>query len=183
MTARRLAAILAASPGHRDLLQAAALAGPAGGWIGAGFVRNAAWDVLAGRVPETASLADIDLVHFDAAQDAARDLAWEAALRAARPAPWSVTNQAHMAAANGHPPYRDLGAALAHWPETATAVAARLRGGAIEVLAPHGLDDLFAMVVRPTPAHAHDPAVVARRMAEKGWLARWPALRVAIRPG
>jgi hypothetical protein len=177
VSAARVAALLAASPTHMDALTAAALAGPSDGWIGAGFVRNAVWDALAGRVPGTAGLADVDLVHFD--PEAPDDLGYEAALRAARPAlPWSVVNQARMAAANGHAPYRDLADALAHWPETATAVAARLAGGRIEILAPHGLDDLFDRVVRPTPAHAGDPRVVRQRLVAKGWQRRWPELRI-----
>ncbi len=171
-----VAAILAASPGHQDALRVAALAGPTGGWIGAGFVRNAVWDALSGVAPSVSGLADLDVVHHDAARD--DDAAFEAALRAARPLPWSVTNQARMHAANGHPPYRDLADALAHWPETATAIAARLAGGRIEILAPHGVDDLLGLVVRPTPAHARDPAAVAARLAAKRWRARWPALRI-----
>jgi hypothetical protein len=46
-----------------DALRVAALAGPAGGWLAAGFVRNAVWDALSGRAPDTAYLADLDLVH------------------------------------------------------------------------------------------------------------------------
>ena len=182
MGAARVAAILAASPGHLDALAAAALAGPDGGWIGAGFVRNAVWDSLSGRMPDLGALDDIDLVHHDAARpDRARDLAWQGALNAARPRlPWSVTNQARMAGRNGHAPYRDLGAALAHWPETATAVAARLAAGRIEVLAPHGTADLFGLMVRPTPAHAGDASTVRARLAAKGWAEGWPGLRVAI---
>jgi hypothetical protein len=181
VSAARVAAILAASPGHLDALRAAALAGPEGGWVGAGFVRNAVWDALCGRAASVAALADLDLVHHDPARDAASDAAFEAALRAARPLPWSVVNQARMAARNGHAPYPGLAAALAHWPETATAVAARLRAGRIEILAPHGLDDLLGLVVRPTPAHAGDPRVVRARLAAKGWAARWPALRIATK--
>ncbi|WP_439549102.1 nucleotidyltransferase family protein [Falsiroseomonas sp.] len=176
MSTARVAAILTASPAHRDALQALALAGPRGAWIGAGFVRNAVWDALTGRTPETASLADIDVVHWD---DATPDAAFEAALRHARPAlPWSVTHQAGMAAANGHAPYRDVADALAHWPETATAVAARLVAGRVEVLAPLRLDDLMDLVVRPGPAHAAQPSVVRARLRAKAWPRRWPALRV-----
>jgi hypothetical protein len=179
MTATDVVALLLGSPGHRDALQAVALAGPRGAWIGAGFLRNAVWDAMAGRVPELGALADLDVVHWqDAAPDAAGDARFEAALRAARALPWSVTNQARMAARNGHAPYRDLADALAHWPETATAVAARLAGGRVEVLAPHGLADLLACRVRPTPAHAADPSVVRARLAAKGWAARWPFLRI-----
>ncbi|OYW09834.1 MAG: hypothetical protein B7Z53_02180, partial [Rhodospirillales bacterium 12-71-4] len=88
--AERVAAILAASPGHRDALQALALAGPRGGLLAAGFVRNAVWDALAGRVPDVAGLADLDVVHLDGA---APDAAWQAALRAARGLPWQVSHQ------------------------------------------------------------------------------------------
>lgn len=177
MSAGRIAAILAGSRPHRDALQAAALAGPAGGWMGAGFVRNAVWDALSGRAPDLAALADLDLVHHDPA--AAPDAGFEAALRAARDLPWSVVNQARAHGWNGHAPYRDLADALAHWPETATAVAARLAAGRIEILAPHGLQDLMHRVVRPTPAHAADPRALRDRLAGKAWLARWPALRLA----
>lgn len=179
MSAAAVAAILVRSPGHLDALRIMALAGPPGGWIGAGFVRNAVWDAMAGRRPDPSQLSDIDVVFHDAGRTASADASFEAALRAARPhLPWSVTNQAWMAEANGHGAYRDLTEALAHWPETATAIAARLAAGRIELLAPHGFDDLVAMVLRPSPAHAADPSVVRKRLAEKGWPSRWPALRM-----
>ena len=179
MSLDRVASLLAASPSHRDALQAAALAGPVGGWLAAGFVRNAVWDVLAGRMPDTADLADLDLVHHDAADcTPMADERYEAALRAARPLPWSVRNQARMHARNGHAPYRNLAEALSHWPETATAIAARLVNGRIQVLAPFGVEDLLAMILRPGPAHAADPAAPRARLASKGWAARWLGLRV-----
>ncbi|NKE48376.1 nucleotidyltransferase family protein [Roseomonas frigidaquae] len=174
MTAARVAAMLAASPGHRDALQALALAGPRGGWLGAGFVRNTVWDMLCGRAPEVTALDDLDVVHLD---HASADAVFEAALRAARPGlRWSVKNQARMAARHGHAPYPDLAAALARWPETATAVAARCATGGIEILAPHGVADLLGLVLRSPPRG--DPAVLRARMAAKGWLQRWPDLRV-----
>jgi hypothetical protein len=182
--AGRIASILRSSPGHRDALQALALAGPRHGWLGAGFVRNAVWDVLSGRPPDLAALADLDVVHFDAragdaAASAAADARFEAALRAARPAlRWSVTDQARMAARNGHAPYRDLAAALAHWPETATAIAVRLRQGEIEVMAPLGVADLLGLILRPGPAHLADPRVTRARLRAKRWQAHWPGLRV-----
>lgn len=179
MSRDRVAAILAASRPHLDALQAAALAGPRGAWIAAGFVRNAVWDALAGRSPEVAGLADLDLVHHDASNLAPEaDAAFEAVLHAARPLPWSVVNQARAHGWNGHAPYADLPAALAHWPETATAVAARLVAGRVEILAPLGVEDLLGGIIRPGPAHAAEPAVVRARMAAKGWPARWPALRL-----
>ena len=38
--------------------------------------------------------------------------------------------------------------AIATWPTTGTSIGARSGGGAVEVCAPFGLTDLFAMVVR-----------------------------------
>lgn len=180
MADARLARFVAARPWMRACLAAVAAHGPPEAWIGAGFLRNAVWDVLGGRDPRAVPPADLDVVFHDpAAASAARDAACEAALRAAAPGlPWSVTNQARMHARHGHAPYRDLADALARWPETATAVAARLRDGRVEILAPHGVADLFALVLRPTG----DPSVMRARLAAKGWLRRWPALRVLDGP-
>jgi len=175
MTPGEVAALCRTDPGMRAALEAVAAQGPPEAWIGAGFLRNAVWDVRHGRRPEVAGLADLDVVFHDAADpDPEADAAWEARLRAALALPWSVTNQARMHARNGHAPYAGVADAIAHWPETATAVAARLEGGEVALLAPHGWDDLFGMVVRPTPAFTARPEVVAQRMKEKGWLKRWP---------
>lgn len=162
-----------------QVLAALAAHGPPGAWIGAGFLRNAVWDALHGRRPDVAGLADLDVIFLDAAcPDPTVDAAWEARLRAALPLPWSVTNQARMHGRNGHAPYADCAEAIAHWPETATAVAARL-GDGVELLAPHGLDDLLGLILRPTPAFRDRPGVIARRASEKGWFRRWPRLTEA----
>jgi hypothetical protein len=130
-------------------------------WVGAGFVRNAVWDALAGRSP--APLAeDIDVVWFDAARgDAASDRRIERDFAAMDPSlRWSVKNQHRMHIRNADAPYRSCEDALRHWPETATAVAVRLAdAGRIEILAPFGLHDLLAGIVRPTPAFAFDAGV------------------------
>ena len=165
-------------------LRAVADHAPAGSWIGAGFLRNAVWDALHGRRPDVAGLADLDVVFHDAADATrGRDAAAGAALRAAAPGlPWSVTNQARMHARNGHAPYADLADAIAHWPETATAIAARIGPGGVEILAPHGLDDLLALTLRPTPAFARRTEVIRARMDAKGWRARWPRMTLALDP-
>lgn len=177
MSAERVAAILAASRRHLDALQTVALAGPPNAWIGAGFVRNAVWDALSGREPNLAELVDLDVVHHGGGM-AAADAKFEAALRACRPLPWSVRDQVRMAERNGHPPYRDMAEAVSHWPERATAVAARLARGRIEILAPLGLEDLMHMVLRPTSARALEPELLRSRLVAKGWGTRWPGLRV-----
>src|SRR5262245_64908647 len=67
-------------------------------WIGAGFLRNATWDVLHGRAPNCGLLNGIDVVFFDRAHvDPAFDAAIEERLAARSPnLPWSLKNQARM---------------------------------------------------------------------------------------
>ena len=148
-------------------------------WIGAGFVRNAVWEVLHDRTVDSGALNDVDVVYFDRTNaSAARDRAIEAELAARiSGVPWSVKNQARMHERNGEAPYLDTADAIARWPETATAIAARLTSGRVELLAPHGVDDLLKLIVRPTPAFGSRSGEVARRVASKNWQARWPKLR------
>jgi hypothetical protein len=184
--ARDLAAFLAATPGLAGPLRAVAALGLPEGWIGAGLLRNAVWDALSGLPFGTNPPGDADVVWFDPARaDPATDAALEARLRRCwpeGPGP-SVRNQARMHARNGDAPYAGTLDAVARWPETATAVAARWTtpAGRVEVAAPWGLGDLLGLVVRPTPAFAADPAkraVFEARLAAKAWDRRWPALRI-----
>ena len=148
-------------------------------WIGAGFVRNLVWDHLHGHatspLPE-----DVDVIWFDPARpEPEHDRALEAVLRGADGSvAWSVKNQARMHRRNGDTPYRCALDAMRCWPETATAVAVRLAGpDRIELAAPFGLDDLFGLVVRPTPRFvAQKHPVYLERMRSKNWLAAWPQL-------
>jgi len=175
-------ALVAGDAAMMRALRVVAAAAPEGSWIGAGFLRNTVWDALHGRPPDVAGLADLDVVFHDAAwASLARDAALEQALHAAAPdRPWSVTNLARMHGRNGHAPYRNVADAIAQWPETATAAAVRLGVAGVELLAPHGLDDLLGLVLRPTPAFVGRTGVIQARMEAKGWRARWPLLRVAL---
>src|SRR5205085_1794978 len=93
--------------------------------------------------------SDVDVVYWDredvnpeSDQEIARRLAdeWPGI-------PWSVRNQARMHERNGDAPYRSSEDACRAWPETATAIAARLQDGQVQVVAPHGVDDLVQMIV------------------------------------
>jgi len=163
----------------RRLLVAVARHGPPGAWVAAGCLRNALWDAAHGRRGTAGAPADVDVVfHAPDRADAAIDAAFERHLRLALPGvDWSVTNQARMHRRNGHARYRGLADAIAHWPETATAVAARLQGGRVVLLAPLGLGDLLRLVLRPGPAFRARPDVVRARLRAKNWSRRWPCLR------
>lgn len=180
---RRLITIVTASPAHLSILGEVAACGLPDCWVAAGFVRDLVWDHLHGRAPELPR-NDIDVIWFDAARpDSAQDKALEAQLSAIRPdVRWSVDNQARMHLRNDDPPYASAMDAMRHWPETATAVAVQLAaGGQLRVAAPHGLEDLFAIIARPTPGFMTGArhAVHLQRVKDKGWRDRWPLLRIA----
>ena len=67
---------------------------------------------------------------------------------------------------------------MRHWPETATAVAARRTDqGGCEIAAPFGFDDLFNLVLRPTPRfEGGKRPIYLDRVEVKGWLRSWPLL-------
>ncbi|TPG49633.1 nucleotidyltransferase family protein [Roseomonas nepalensis] len=178
----RIGAILRADPRRWHLLDVARALGPPDGWIGAGFVRNAVWDHRHHRAPLPPT-GDVDVVWHDPFRaDPAEDRRHEAALRAAEPSVrWSVKNQARMHARNGDAPYASVPDAMRHWPETATAVAARRSGpDGCDIAAPFGVDDLLNLVLRPTPAFlGAKRAVYEERQRSKQWTALWPLLREA----
>lgn len=154
-------------------------------WIGAGFVRNAIWDFLHGRSSSPVS-TDVDVIWFDATRcNPEEDEALENFLRALDPTiRWSVKNQARMHVKNGDEPYLSATDAMRYWPETATAVAVRLReDGSCEVAAPLGLDDLFGLVIRPAGRFATEKEkIYQERFKSKNWMKIWPLLRFAAAP-
>lgn len=133
----------------------------------------------------SAGQPDIDVVFHDAHHQPGHDAVVARALARRMPdVRWEVVNQAwvHTWLRDGHgaavPARASLADAIATWPETATAIAARLdESGELCLMAPLGLDDLMALRLR------HHPAVTTRaqflaRVGGKGWLARWPRLQV-----
>jgi hypothetical protein len=139
------------------------------------------WDHLHGFTEPTPP-GDIDLAFFDPVDlSRARGREVEAALREHAPElPWEATNQAavHLWYGEDVEPLRSSAEAVATWPETATCVAVRLNAAdRLEIVAPFGLDDLFAMVWRHNPARV-TAADSARRLASKRITERWPLVSV-----
>jgi hypothetical protein len=177
-----LPAILRRAPHVMEALRVAREVDAPDWLISAGAVRDAVWDALHDRPAEPPR--DIDVTFFDAAdRTPARDEAIEAALRARAPhLPWEASNQAavHLWYPRVFgvevPPFRSTAEAIATFPETATCVGVRLRADdELLVVAPHGLDDLFACVCRHNPARA-SKEIYEGRVAAKGWARRWPKL-------
>ena len=162
-----------------EALKAVAALGVEEYWIGAGFVRDAVWDRLH-QLPLQPPGGDVDVVWFDDRHtNEDLDHRLEQRLRVMCPhVNWSVKNQARMHVRNHDPAYHSVEDALRHWPETATAVAVRLCGQArIDIVAPFGLEDLFALRLRPTPRFQHEKrAIFNERVRRKRWLVRYPQL-------
>lgn len=148
-------------------------------WVAAGFVRSRVWDHVH-HYADSALPPDIDVIWFDPACCAPEhDADLEKTLRARDPGlAWSVKNQARMHRRNGDGPYQSATDAMRCWPETATAVGVRLdTHGHLEIAAPYGLDDLFGLVVRPTPRFQDLKASsYLERLHAKQWQVRWPRL-------
>jgi uncharacterized protein len=177
--AEQVLALIAADSWRMDVLRAVRGLNLPDWAIGAGFVRSRVWDWLDGDRQATVP-GDIDVLYFDSSNlSPERETALELQLTSRMPGVWSVTNQARMHAYNGDAPYHSTEDAVRHWLETPTCVAVRLDScDRLGLLAPWGLDDLFAMTVRPTPSGHARPALYRRRLAEKQWTRIWPQVRI-----
>ncbi len=157
-------------------------------WIAAGFIRNYIWDqVFESELPPVKS--DIDVIYFDPGdtrQKSEKEI--EGLLQSQQPicseklGSWSVKNQARMHHVNRDRPYQNCQDAMAHWPETVTAIAGRLTSrDELEVLAPFGLDDIYNGIVRPTPHFKQYKLFEFKiRQDRKKWSDRWPDLDIQI---
>lgn len=183
----RLCGIVAGSAPFMAALRAGRALGLAQWCVGAGALRNLVWDALHAFDRPT-PLADVDFAFFDAADlSAERERALQARLAALCPGlPWEVVNQAGVhrwfEACFGHAvaPLGSLHEAVASWPETATAVGVWLDAAdRLQLIAPHGLEDLFAMRVRRNPVRV-SVETYRQRCASKRYAERWP--RVVVEP-
>lgn len=163
-----------------DILEAVEQLHLPDGWVSAGLIRNKVWDVLHGVATP---INDIDVVYFDPL-----DTSWntekklENQLDLLMPyQPWSVKNQARMHMKNGFDPFQSSYDGVAHFTETPTAIAVRLNQNELEIMAPYGLDDLFHMVVKPTPYYQKGSSthpIYKKRMQEKQWAQIWKELKI-----
>ncbi len=146
-------------------------------WIGAGFIRNKIWDEKHGK--DRPQLNDIDVIHFDKSNPTKKyDFQIETKLRKVNPnLNWSVKNQSRVNIRNGHKQYTDCNEAISFWPETATAIAVRLNfENQIEYIAPYDLEDLFNLLVIPTPKF--DLTIYNERIKKKKWKEKWNKLEI-----
>jgi hypothetical protein len=183
----RLIGILRASPTLMRVMEGVRALGLPDWRLVSGCVYQTAWNHLTGRDPDY-GLKDYDAVYFDP------DISWEAEdvfirrATAAFPPPLDamveVRNQARVhlwfEQKFGEPyaPLNCTDEALERFVCPAFAVGARLEPeGHITLAAPFGLDDLFALRLRPNPNRNISAGAFARVSGSAG--ARWPELTIA----
>lgn len=188
----QLAALQVALSRNETLLQVldrTAAMGLPGWYLTAGCLFQTVWNVVTGR-PPTEGIKDYDVFYFDD-----RDLSWEAedaVIRAAAtvfadlPAEVEVRNEARVHLwyeqkfGVPSPPYTSTEAAIDSFAATTCCLGVRLEpGGRWRVYAPHGLSDVFGLVVRPNPVLA--PRAVYEAKAAR-WCRQWPELTVLAWP-
>jgi hypothetical protein len=166
------------------LARAAAMALP-GWYLVAGCLYQTVWNVVTGQ-PPGAGILDYDLAYFDGS-----DLSWEAEdvviqagqkAFAALPVPVQIRNQARVHLWYEQkfglpcPPHESTEAAIDTFEATTACLGVRAEpGGRWRIYAPHGLADVFNLVVRPNPVLA--PRQVYQAKTTR-WQRQWPDLTV-----
>lgn len=148
-------------------------------YIAAGYIRNYIWDELHG-FDHRERHNDIDVIYYDPKnRSEERDRKFENKLiNITQNEKWSVKNQARMHIKNGNNPYKSTIDAIAHWPETVTAIGVRINNNnELQVVSPYGLEELFQMVVRRTPLFSNKQYYL-ERVKSKNWTNQWPLLKV-----
>jgi hypothetical protein len=125
---------------------------------------------------------DVDLVYFDSTDTAPEtDWRYDELMKEKYPfAEWEIRNQARMHHVNNFEPLTSTADGIAHWVETATCIAVKLKEGKLSYLFCYGTEDLFGMVVRPVPYFktGGPVGVYQDRILKKQWKARWPSLTI-----
>ncbi|WP_287144442.1 nucleotidyltransferase family protein [Achromobacter sp.] len=183
---QQLCALVADSAPLMVALTAVRTLGLSSWCIGAGVIRSLVWDALHG-FEKPSPVDDVDVAYFDADAAPNQDDELQKTLSGLVPhLTWDVTNQARVhewlvdAGGRAVAPLASLHDGLATWPEFATCVGVHLEAdGALRVIAPHGLTDLFELRVRHNPRRA-GAAIFAERVHSKQFGLRWPRLSICV---
>ncbi len=168
-----------------DVLARTATLDLPGWYVTAGCLVQTVWNVHTGK-PPTSGIKDYDVFYFDNS-----DLSWEAedaVIKAGRkayegvPAEVEIRNEARVhlwyEEKFGVPcaPHTSTEAAIDSFAATTCCLGVRLEpDGQWRVYAPHGLADVFNLVVRPNPVLAPRAVYEAKTLR---WRGQWPELSV-----
>jgi hypothetical protein len=155
-----------------------------GCYLAAGALYQTVWNCLCGRDPR-GGIKDYDINYFDAV-----DLSWAAEDAVIRrgaelfgdlDATVEIRNEARVHLWYEEkfglqcPPYSSTEDAIATFPSTSSAFGIRPRDGALDVYAPYGFTDLFALRTRPNPVLAPRHVYESKTAC---WRQHWPELEV-----
>ncbi|MEV6481571.1 nucleotidyltransferase family protein [Streptomyces sp. NPDC051576] len=173
-----------------DVLTRAATLELPGWYVTAGCLFQTVWNVVTDR-PPTSGIKDYDIFYFDGT-----DLSWEAEdavikagqeMFAGLPAEVEIRNEARVHLWYEQkfgvpcPPHESTEAAIDSFAATTCCLGVRLDpDGGWHVYAPHGLSDVFNLVVRPNPVLAPREVYEAKTAR---WRDEWPELTVLPWPG
>jgi uncharacterized membrane protein len=149
-------------------------------FLGGGVIRNIIWDDLH-NYKEMTPIDDVDIIYFDKLHTSKDyDIEIENKLKSIIPNyKWSVKNQARMHTINNDDPYSSLPDAVSKWPETVSAMLLRKElDGKYLFIAPFDFDDLFRLIVRPTPYFMHKLDKYQSRIKSKNWKDKWDKLKI-----
>jgi hypothetical protein len=184
---QRLDAILRQTPGLMHVMRTARDLALPDWMIFSGAIYQPVWNHLTGRDPSY-GIKDYDLAYFDAS-----DISYEAEdvvirrVAAAFEPPFNdlveVRNQARVHVwfegkyGEAYPPLTHSAEAIARFTSPAFSVGVRLEADdTFTVVAPFGLEDLFAMRIRHNPVR-RTPGLVRTAQNARG---RWPELTVEL---
>ena len=168
-----------------DVMTRAATLDLPGWYVTAGCLFQTVWNVVTDR-PPTNGIKDYDIFYFDST-----DLSWEAedaVIKAGQevfgglPAEVEIRNEARVHVwykqKFGVPcaPHDSTESAIDSFAATTCCLGVRLEpGGEWRIYAPHGLSDVFNLVVRPNPVLAPRAVYEAKTAS---WKDEWPELMV-----
>lgn len=180
---QRLEKIIRNSPHLMQVLTAAAELNLPEWYLGGGCIAHTVWNILSGK-PPAEGIKDFDLVYFDSG-DLSSESEQNSQERIRKLLPGvevDLINEArvHLWFEEDFgmkiDPYLSTKDAIDHWPTTASAVGVNLKKDTLEIYAPFGLEDLFALTVRRNPATFAFEKYVPRIFER--WVPRWPNLKV-----
>lgn len=157
--------------------------------IFSGAIYQPVWNHLTGRAPDY-GIKDYDVAYHDASDTSyeAEDVVIQRVAAAFAPPLRElveVRNQARVhlwfgdkfGADEPYPPLEDSAAALKRFVATAFCVGVRMEADdTLSVFAPFGLDDLFALYLRPNPLRVKGAGGWGRTTASAK--ARWPEIKI-----
>lgn len=185
VTADTLVADALSNPVNGAILERLPALGVDQPWLVAGCIYGPAWNRLASR-PPAENIKDYDVFYWD------EDTSWEAedtVIRRALPlfadlgVVVELKNQKRVPIwyrekfGVEYPPAASAAETIGLFQIACTCVGLAARdGGGVDVCAPHGLDELYAGILRPNPLCPSPPARV--RAKAESYRARWPWLQI-----